>query len=76
MLCFAYQKRFDAFPVFHLIIQLFKIATHDHLAKLFTRIFSLCHKDCGRQFSLPLPACLYQPAMVPALWEAITSYEI
>lgn len=59
-LCFAYQKRFGAFPVFHLIIRLFKIAKHNHIAKLFTHIFSLCRKDCGGPSSL----YLYQPAMV------------
>lgn len=55
MLYFVWQKGFGTFPVFHLIIQLFKIATHNHIAKLFTCLFSLYQKDHGRHSSL----CLY-----------------
>lgn len=51
------RKDFCAFPAFHLIIQLFKIATHNHIAKLITHLFSLCHKDCGRHSPLLQPAC-------------------
>lgn len=40
MLCFVYQKIFGAFPVFHLIIQLFKIAIHSPIAKLLTHLLA------------------------------------
>lgn len=40
MLCFVYQKIFGAFPVFHLIIQLFKIATHNPIAKVLTHLLA------------------------------------